>query len=132
MKTFTEFINEAESEDQFEVSKYIASIAKMVNPNDKKNHINITVTQKKGETTSFIIAYDTLDNKTLSQNEVNDLWDNDRETSDKLERHQINIKKMAKGWKVDTKIPAKGDLAQYSGKLTSDEVLDIVKDLESR
>lgn len=122
---FREYINEVD--EDFEVSKYISTIAKKINPNDKKNSVNIMVTQKSGNTASFVIVYDTLNGKMLSQNDVNTLSSEDQENS---ERHQINIKKMSKGWKVDTKIKAKGDLAKYSGKLTSEEALEILKGLK--
>ena len=126
MKTFKEFINE-ETDDQFKVSEYIASISAKVTPKNSKNHVNITVVQAKNETKSFTIAYDTVDGKSISQDEVNKMADAKNYDYD---RNQINIKKMAKGWKVDTKIPAKGDYGKTSGKLTSDEVLDILKALD--
>jgi len=126
MKSFSEFLNE-ETEDQFEVSKYIASISAKITSKNSKNHVNIMVVQAKNETKSFTIVYDSVDGKSISQDEVNKMADDNNYDFD---RNQINIKKMAKGWKVDTKIPAKGSFGNISGKITSEEVLAILKGLD--
>ena len=127
MKTFKEYINEGEIS---KVALLLKDLFKKINPHDNKNYVQITAKSKGAVLSTFTIAYDTLDGKVLTQDEVNDLWDNDREASDRTERHQLILNKVKKGFKVNGKIPAKGDLSKYNGKtLTDEEAVELIKEL---
>lgn len=124
---------EAESEDQFAVSKYISTIVRKINPNDKKNHVTIHLKQSKGETKEFIIDYlIDEDGKGISTNTWNDIHDgkSDRKIA---EHHRIGIRKMTKGWKITSKVTAlKGKYEKMfkdNQKITSEELLNVLKEL---
>ena len=130
---FKELFTESETEDQFEVSKYIAKITRQINPNDKKNIVTIHLKQSKRETKEFIIDYLIDENGDgVSTNTWNDI--NDGKSDRKIaEHHRIGIRKMSKGWKITSKVTAlMGKYKQEfkdNQKLTSDEVQTILKDL---
>ena len=126
-------MNEAESEDHFAVSKFISTIASKVNPNNKKNHVTIHLKQAKRETKEFIIDYlQDADGKGISTNTWNDI--NDGISSRVITSHgRIGIRKMTKGWKITSKVTSLmgeyADKFKDNQKLTSDEVIEILKNL---
>ena len=131
---FEDLLIEAESEDHFAVSKYISTIARKVNPNDRKNWVTIHLKQSKGETKEFVIDYLVDQNGDgVSTNTWNDISDKIETKREIAEHHTIGVRKMTKGWKITTKVGMlKGkykDEYKDNQKITSEELLKILKEL---